>query len=77
MGRDRVISTQYAIHIKVKRRKYRRPGLYRVHLLVRKKRCPFAPQQYHERLINSRPWVVMQRYEGSYQGPTDKILARN
>jgi hypothetical protein len=64
-GEGRVISTQYAIHIKVERRKYRCPRLYlfsrfhaRVRLLVRKKRCPFAPQQYHERLINSRPWVL-------------------
>ena len=43
-----------------------------VPILVRKRGAPFAPQQYRKRLINSRPWVVMQRYERSYQGPTDK-----
>ncbi len=44
----------------------------RVPILVRKRRCPSAPQKYRKRLINSRPWVVMQRYERSHQGPRDK-----
>ena len=72
-------STQYAVDIKIERRKLPLSSSIPISSLpclsphlVREKRCPFAPQQYRERLINSRLWVVMQRYERSYQGPTHK-----